>query len=436
LITLAVAAGPSRAADNERHISLSDALELAARHAYGVKAAYHDSLSAERGLSAAKSAWYPTLGVTGNAFGFHPQDPLRIGPIQLPPEWNEIYATNLRLTYSLYTGGRRKNDIRRQRETLHAASAQLDAARLANAYQCRQAYIGLLIAERMVRSAEASYERVGIIGTNVENLFAVGMADSIDILETKLSLREVERLLEETRNQRRNASARLASLLGISGDETIIPTEAVPEPDPIGFKTTAGSGDTTGARAVARRPELAALEHQIASARHQRSIVKAGFLPVVNGLGGYALTKPDIGVGESKWQDIWWMGLTLSWDLNLGGKQFSESGQALEAIRSLEMKRKDVEDSLALQARIARNNIDEAYSIFAISRDEFKIAERRFVLAEDKQKAGQVSVNSLLELEAELTQTEQQYEAARLKYFAAVTDYLYAVGSDAIREGL
>jgi outer membrane protein TolC len=57
-------------------------------------------------------------------------------------------------------------------------------------------------------------------------------------------------------------------------------------------------------------------------------------------------------------------------------------------------------------------------------------------LAEDKQKAGQMTVNRLLELEAELTETEQQFEAARLKYFAAVTDYLYAVGSDAIWGGL
>ncbi len=393
-----------------------------------MKAAYHDSLSAAYGLRAAKSAWYPTFGVTGNALGFHPQDPLGFGAIQIPPAWNEVYAANVRLSYPIYTGGRRTNDIRRQHETVHAVSSQLAATKLANAYECRQAYLGLLIADRMVGSAEASYKRIGIVQTHVENLFAVGMADSIDILEIRLSLRGAERLLEETRNRRRNASTTLARVLGISSDETIVPTEVIPEPQ---FHAV---GDTVDA--VARRPELAVLDHQIASVRHQRSIVKAGFLPAVNGLGGYSLVNPDIGVDESKWQDMWWLGLTFSWDLNLGGKEFSEANQALETIRSLEMKRKDAEDSLTLQAKLARNDIDEAYSVYTISRDEFRIAARRFALAEEKQKAGQMSVNSLLELESELTQTEQQFEAARLRYFAAVTDYLYAVGSDALWEGL
>lgn len=430
LVTLVVAAPSARTDDNERRVSLREALRLAEENAFEVKAAYHDFRSAEYGLSAAKSAWYPTLGVSGNAFGFQPQDPLDIGPVRLAPEWSEIYATNLRLSYPIYTGGRRINDIRRQREVLGASSSQLAAVKLANAYECRQAYIGLLISERMLGSAEASYRRVKIIQTRVHNLFAVGMADSIDVLEAELSFRGAERLLEEVRNQRRNASARLAYLLAIPGGQTIIPTESVPEPELSAVNASASPHE------VSRRPELSVVDHQIASAHYQRSIVKAGLLPVVNGLGGYALTRPEIGAGESEWQDVWWLGVTLSWDLNLGGREFSESSRALETIRSLEMKRKDVEDSLALQAQVARNNIDEAYAVYTITRDELGIAARRFALAEEKQRAGRMSVDALLELEAELTQTEQQFEAARLKYFAAVTDYLFAVGSDALWEGL
>ena len=430
LLALAVAF-PSLGADrSERRISLREAIRLAEENAFEVKAAYHDSLSAEHGLRAAKSAWYPTVGALGNAFGFHPQDPLGIGPIQIAPQWNKIYATNLRLSYPIYTGGRRTNDIRRHRETLGALSSQLAAEKLANAYRCRQAYIGLLIADRMVGSAEASYERVTIVQRHVQNLFAAGMADSIDILETELSIRGARRLLEEMKNQKRNASTTLARLLGVPDDLALIPTESVPEPSPLGAGTAGRSVD------VSRRPELSVVDHQISSARYQRSIVKAGFLPVVNGLGGYALVRPEIGEGERKWHDVWWAGVTLSWDINIGGEEFSQSRRAAEAIRSLEMKRKGVEDSLVLQARIAWNDIEEAYAVYTISRDELDLASRRFALAEEKQKAGRMSVNALLELEAELTQTEQQFEAARLKYFAALTDYLYAVGSDALWEGL
>ena len=221
-----------------------------------------------------------------------------------------------------------------------------------------------------------------------------------------------------------------AHLLGVPDTELIVATENIPEPQPLATDQSPAPGG------VAARPELTAADHQIESAHYQRSIVKAGLLPVVNGMGGYALAKLNIGEREGPWQEIWWLGLTLSWDINLGGKEFSESNQALESVRSLELKRKDLENSLALQARIAWNNAEKAYTIFNISRDEYHISARRFALAEDKQKAGQMAVNRLLELEADLTQTEQQFEAARLKYFAAVTDYLYAIGSDAIRGGL
>ena len=414
----------------EQRVSLTEAIEAAETHAFGVKAAHHDSLSAEHGLRAAKDAWFPTLAAGGNMIDFSLQDPLVLGPLQIGTDWQEVYAANLRLSYPIYTGGRRPNDIGRQRENLGAASSNLAATKLANAYDCRQAYIGLLIADRTVGSAEASATRVAVIKTDVQNLFSVGMADSIDLLETEISERGAARLLEESRNRRRNASASLSRLLGVAQTDTIIPTEAIPEPDTSRVLLPAGQGD------LRVRPELSAFDHQIESARYQRAIVKSNLLPILSGMGGYALVKPEIGDRESNWQDAWFLGLTLAWDLNLGGKEFSEASQALEAVRSLEMRRKDLEDTLALQARIAWNNIVEAYAVYGITRDELNIARRRFALAEDKQKAGQMTVNRLLELESDLTETEQRFEAARLKYFAAVTDYLYAVGSDAIRGGL
>ena len=419
---------PAARAETERRISLAEALRLAEENAFQVKAAVHDSLSAHYGLRAAKDAWFPTIGITGNAFGFHPQDPLGIGPLALPADWSEVYATNLRLNYPIYTGGRRGNDVGRQRETLNAASSQISTERLANAYESRKAYIGLLIAERMVESANASLERVSLIRTHVGNLFAAGMADSLDILEAEISLRGARRLAEQARGERQNASAALASLLALPGDDTIVPTEFIPDPETPSAQPPAASD-------IAGRPELSTASHQLESARHQRSIVSAGYLPVVNGMGGYALVKPNIGERESDWQDIWWLGLTLSWDLNLGGQEFSQSKQASEAVRSLEMRRKDLEDTLLLQARIAWNDIGEAYNVYAIRREEYTLASRRFALAVDVQKAGRMTVNRLLELEADLTQTQQQFEAARLQYHAAVTDYLYAVGSGAIREG-
>jgi outer membrane protein TolC len=395
-----------------------------------VEAAVHDSLAAEHGLRAAKSAWFPNVGLSGNFFSFHPQDPINLGLLRIDDSWHQLYLTNLKLSYPIYAGGRRTNQIRLSRENVNVAASNLSASRLAYAYRCRQAYLGLLIAGRILRTAEASRQRVEIILHNVENLYRDGLADSVDILETQISFRQVERRIEESRTERRNASASLARLLGVSADATIIPTDTVATPS-LDAESRLADGE-----AAARRPELATLDHRILAAGYQRSIVKASLLPVINGQGGHALVRPEIGDIGGDWKNIWFLGLSFSWDVNLGGQVFSESKQALEAMRALEMQRSDLEESLVLQAQIAWNNLEEAYRIFAIRAEELELARRRYRLAEGRQSAGQMTVNRLLELEAELTETEQQLETSRLRFFAARNDYLYAIGSDLLREGL
>jgi outer membrane protein TolC len=427
-----LAAPSTPAASDEIRLSLRDAIDLGRENAYEVQAAYHDSLAAEHGLSAAKRAWFPSAGVLANALAFYPIDPINPfgpGPVQLGSDWQNVYVTNLRLNYPIYTGGRRTNGIRRSRESARAAASDLSASRLSNVYECRQAYIGLLIADRIVDATEASLARIEIMRQDVANLHAAGMADSVDILDTQLSVRQVRRLLEESRTRRLNASAVLARLLGLSTDVVIMPTEAVPAP------SLDSSARPPAREAVSRRAELAAMDHRISAATHERSMVRANLLPVINTMGGYAVVKPEVGSLGGDWQDLWWVGLSLSWDLNLGGKEFSESAQALEKVRMLEMQRRALESALALQAQVAWNNVEEAYNLFRLRDEEYAIATRRFELSEGQRQAGQITVNRALELEAELTQAGQEFETARLRFFAAWTDYLYAIGSDALWGG-
>jgi outer membrane protein len=424
-MALVIGSAPAAVADIQ--LSLHDALSLAESHAFKVQAAAHDSLAAERALRAAKAEWFPRVVVTGNALGLHPDDPLELGFLQIPARWHSIYAANLSLRYPIYTGGRRVHTIRAGREDLRAAASQLDAERLRSAYECRTAYLRLLVADRLVAVAQASLRRVELIGTDVGNRFTEGLADSVDLLETAVSLRRAKRHLETTRNDRRNASATLARLIGSPLDELIVPTEQVPEPvEPS--EANIPPADTT------MRPELRVLDHRLDALRQESSVVKSSYLPVISGLGGYAVVRPDLGQPGVDWQTIGFAGVSLSWDLNLGGQESARSGQVLQRIRSLEMTRQDAVQAFVLQARIARNNIDEAYRLFELSREEYGIAADRYRLAEGKAQAGALSVNRLVELESELAVTEQEFVAARLRYFLAVTEYLYAVGSNSLWE--
>jgi len=80
---------------------LSEALRLAQENAFRVKVVI-TTPSPRLRAPHREERLVPTLGVTGNVLEFHPQDPLAsVRPD--PAAWNEVYATNVRLSYPICT---------------------------------------------------------------------------------------------------------------------------------------------------------------------------------------------------------------------------------------------------------------------------------------------------------------------------------------------
>jgi outer membrane protein TolC len=413
-------------ASAQTRLGLVEAQKLAQEHSYRVDQAYHQSLAARHGLRISKAQRFPTLSFVNRDFYINKlQDVSTFGrTIEIGSKEN--YQTDVQLTLPLFTGGRISNDIRAKREGYSAASFHVKAEELSTAYRCRQAYIRLMISDRLLLSAKASLARIRILREDVQNLYTSGMADSVDILDAELSLQQALRAVQEKETDCRNASAALATIIGLPTETQITVTESVPPPS---WNSDAKPGEP-------ERPELAALDHSIAAARARTSVARSAYLPVLSGFGGYSNGKPNRDLFNKTWNDYFSVGVQLTWDLNLGGKTAAQTDEAVEQMRALEMERKDVFDQLELQAGVAYNNASQAYSTFTVRANEFDIARSKYRLAKDKLGAGHLSVNRLLEFESDLTATEQSYEASILLFYSAVSDYLFAIGSDAINGGL
>ncbi|UCD93909.1 MAG: TolC family protein, partial [Candidatus Zixiibacteriota bacterium] len=115
-----------------------------------------------------------------------------------------------------------------------------------------------------------------------------------------------------------------------------------------------------------------------------------------------------------------------------GGRTHHGIQSAKQAAFSAQMSKMQLEESLTTAADIALQNINLAYETFVTSQKEYEIAKNKYRLGQNKQKEGYLTVNRLLEMEAELTATEQLYRASMISYQTALTEYLYAIGSDRI----
>lgn len=417
-------------ASAERTLSLSEAMRKSEEHSFGIQSLRHDSLEAESDYRLAKSNRVPTLSLTAYSNFVSKLQSVNLGLKQVELGSKENYQADVRLSLPLFTGGRISNQIKLQRELVSTKAFALESERLKNAYQTRKSYLSLMVARSVLRSAEVSLDRIKTISADVNNLYQAGLADSVDLLDADLALQKAQQMVDDKATALRNASAVLARQLGLAMSESINATEHVPPP------TTEHYPSDLVPPSDIDRPELKTMLAKIHAGEIAEQLSSASYFPTLSAFGGYSAGKPNKDLFNKTWNDFFIGGLILNWEFNIG-RQVNNSIQSARAVtNSARMMRQDLEESLILQANIALQNLRLAYRAFTVTQREFEISTQKFRLAQEKQKAGRLSVNRLLELEDELTGIEQSFRTSMLSFYIAEADYLYAIGSPRIYGGL
>lgn len=414
----------------ETKLSLSEAIALSLDHSYSVKSYRHDSIAAEYDYRAARSHRFPTLNLNATSFYI---DEIQSAEFpfgqSLELGVKDNYQADVRLLMPLFTGGRISSRMKINQESILAKSFSLETEELETAFNCRKVYLTVMLSQAVASAAEASLNRIRIIRQDIEHLHFQGLADSIDILEAELAYQKAVLMRAEKEAAVRNATSALVQTLGMPGNEVVLPEETIPIPDDRYRKMTIPPDEIN-------RPELKVIDSKIRSADILARFNRADYFPGLNAFVGYSVGRPNRDFLDNEWNDYFTAGLTLDWKLNLGRKTIYRIRSTRESAFSARMSRKKLEESLTLTAEIALENLNLAYRTFITSEKEYKIAEQKYHLGKEKQKAGLLTVNRLLEMEAELTASEELFKASMINYYISESEYLYATGSRRIYGGL
>jgi adhesin transport system outer membrane protein len=417
----------------EIRLTLTEAIQMAQKRSYGVNAARGDAAAADFDYKSTRALRYPTLSVNSTVFYIDETHSLNLSFISKEIGSKENYQTDVKLSETLFSGGKISNQIKMQRAAAESKRFLFEAEKDYVAYQTRAAYLALMSSDYALKSAEASLKRLEIILRDVQNMNRVGMADSIDILDAESARQKAVRQVIEKGSARKNSRYRLTQLIGAENDDEIIPIEAPAVPTlPPGLPDSA----VDMAEIELDRSELRAARNKTQAAGFLAAINRGGYFPNLIGYLGYSVGMPNRDQFNKDWNDYFSVGLGLNWEFNLGGKVKNSYLAAEQSLYAAEMSEKKLAESFTFQALIAAENLRSSYSAYQVSRNEFAIAEEKYRLASEKRKAGSLSVNRLLEMEAELTSAEMIYQAAIINYYLSETEYLYAVGADKIYGGL
>lgn len=421
----------SAAAGEPVDLDMSGALKAALDHSYSIKSSENLYEASQMQRKAAGAERYPTLSLEAGAHYISDLVNVRILTNSLELGSKEIYQTDARLAVPLYTGGKISGAIGAAEAELKARGGDLEATRLRTAWICRRAYLGLLLTEDLVGSAEASLKRIRVIREDVAHLYENGVADSIDILEAELAREKGRQALLKQESERSKASQTLAVILGFDPGTEFHLTEqfAVPE-QLIGsfleFNPDSGS---------ISRPELKALANRLIAAEQAVKINRASWFPNLSAYAGYSGGKPNRNQFDAEWDDYFSVGALLTWNFNLGGRTDRNIAKARKEYEALKMSRLALQEQFLLAAENGLESLKNAYDLYRIAENEKNLTEHKYRLGQEQQQAGEISVNRLVELEADLTAAEALYSASKISFYLTETELLYTIGSSKIYGG-
>jgi outer membrane protein len=253
----------------------------------------------------------------------------------------------------------------------------------------------------------------------VVGFVSVGTQPPIALAQQKAAVATAQVQVITAQNNYETAKAQLNQAAGIVGDtdydvgdELLPPVDDEDQP----FESLV-------AKAIANRPELAALVKQREADQATLRSAKGGYGPTVSAQAGFT----EVGSNLDGLVPNWNAGLLLTWPIFQGGLTTGQIHQAeatlagVDAQQSLEVLQVRLDVSSAqLALRAAKTSIDAADDAVTNAREQLRLAEQRYA----------TGVGSIIELNdaqvsytsaaAQLVQARYQLASARAQLLAAL----------------
>jgi outer membrane protein len=292
------------------------------------------------------------------------------------------YVGELSLEQPLFAGGRLRAGHRATMREAAAAEWLAEEARADVALEVRRAYWTLHGALAGLEATEAALAQVEAHLRDVRRRYEEGAVLRADLLSAETRRSEV--LLErvETGNAVRVARLELNRLLGLPPESEVSPVapEAV-EPLPPSAEGLAGV-------AVVSRPELRALEEQVAALRAQESVARGGRLPEMAFVSRYIHARPNpyAFTEQDQFRGTWEAGVSLRWGLWEGGAQDARAAGARARRLAAEARLEDAVERARvdvarhyLEARRADEALDVARQVVEQATEALRVTREQFV---------------------------------------------------------
>ena len=416
-------------------LTLTQAIDLALKQNRALQIAQLAVTDSEHKKVIARSAYFPHIKnessllhitdlagveIPAGAFGNHPAT----GAI---PGQNLFLDQGALTSYTSGTGlSQPLTQMFRIRESNRAAAAdvasakiQVDQAQDDLAFEVRQLYYGILIAQLKQQAAQEEVAAGRVKLKESEDAVAKGSALEVAALESQASLLDAENAALTQGLQQHDLMLTLNDLLGL----------------PLATELQLDAGATNVPLAIP------ALDAGLRLAREHSTALRAAQQAVVKAQAGLAAAKdawiPDVtALARYSYQDgvpllvhnFGTFGLSFSYDVFDGGRRTAEIRDARTLLAEAEINRASVEDSVAVQVQKAYDQVAQLQDVVGVAEQALRVRTEAARLAERQfeQTAALASVRS--EAHAKSVAAQASLMQARLGLLLAQGEVIKTIG--------
>ncbi len=173
--------------------------------------------------------------------------------------------------------------------------------------------------------------------------------------------------------------------------------------------------------AMEKRDEFTQLQQSIQAANSGVNAEKTKYLPGVNAVFDYGFEGEKYRFGKN--DDYWMASLVLSWNLFNGFQDRARVQQAELAKKSLEARRAELKQQIALQVREVYHNMIVAGKNVLTANERVLSARKSFRIVERKYREGMVSQIEFLDARTTLTNSEINKIVSKFDYQIALAEF-------------
>jgi outer membrane protein TolC len=309
---------------------------------------------------------------------------------------------------------------------LDVAEIQLTRTRLDLILVVKEAYLGILQAEKIREVAEQSVRQLQEGVRVTKNFYKVGLSPKIDVLDAETRLGESELQLIRATNDLGVAQARFNTVLRQPID-TPVGVE-----DVLSTKSYERTYESSQEIALNHRPELLEAKKNVASAEKEITLVKSDYYPDVTLSVNYFRRGDDPTVDGSDFVDRenWDVVAAATWNVFEWGKTRYATNQQRARLRQAQEALEQVKDSVLLEIKTAYLTVQAAEEAIRVAAKSVESAEENFRISEERYREQVATATEVLDAQTRLTQARTNYTNALVVFNLAQARLIRAMGME------